>query len=208
MLTEEKTETVQVKPSKRQKKRRRRGRNSFKRALCLRKRLWREAKGRCVYCGDLLRLENVTVDHLLPKTFGGTRNIGNSVASCVDCNGTRSDMLLDRWLVENSERAYNFWLWALGASEWARTMAWEAILIWANADFWTEREQEQSILSEVLGQLESVNILSEALDESTAKRILRKKKRIRNRLEILESEGVVGGQIRLQDLVSQNMVAN
>lgn len=53
-----------------------------------RKRLhvWSEQGGHCAYCGATLTLTELTLDHVLPKSLGGTNAIDNLVGSCQPCN--------------------------------------------------------------------------------------------------------------------------
>lgn len=43
----------------------------------------------CQYCGDQPGRKLLTIDHVLPKTQGGTTEWGNVVAACGDCNGRK-----------------------------------------------------------------------------------------------------------------------
>ncbi len=62
------------------------------------KRLWRRAikeafNCTCVYCGEHYDLEQLTLDHVTPKAFGGETLTKNLVPSCRRCNqakGTRN----------------------------------------------------------------------------------------------------------------------
>ncbi|MCE5292691.1 MAG: HNH endonuclease [Nocardiaceae bacterium] len=47
-------------------------------------------RGRCGYCGD--RAE--TIDHVIPRSRGGTHAWENCVASCAPCNHRKADRLL------------------------------------------------------------------------------------------------------------------
>jgi 5-methylcytosine-specific restriction endonuclease McrA len=69
--------------------------------LCFRssdaKRLFREnIKARdgyaCVYCGSS---ENLTVDHVRPKSKGGTDTADNLVTACRPCNQAKGSMHVD-----------------------------------------------------------------------------------------------------------------
>jgi 5-methylcytosine-specific restriction endonuclease McrA len=40
----------------------------------------------CQYCGEHFRSEDLTFDHVIPQTKGGTKSWENIVAACVDCN--------------------------------------------------------------------------------------------------------------------------
>lgn len=46
------------------------------------RRLLQRDKGKCAYCGK----EATTVDHVIPRSRGGTTDWTNSVASCLKCN--------------------------------------------------------------------------------------------------------------------------
>jgi 5-methylcytosine-specific restriction endonuclease McrA len=69
--------------------------------LCFRssdaKRMFRESiKARdghkCVYCGSS---ENLTVDHIRPKSKGGTDTADNLVTACRPCNQAKGSMHVD-----------------------------------------------------------------------------------------------------------------
>ena len=72
--------------------------------LCFRssdaKRMFRESiKARdghkCVYCGSS---ENLTVDHVRPKSKGGTDTADNLVTACRPCNQAKGAMQLEMFL--------------------------------------------------------------------------------------------------------------
>jgi 5-methylcytosine-specific restriction endonuclease McrA len=42
---------------------------------------------RCVYCG----LPAITVDHVIPRSRGGSDDEDNLVACCSECNGGKGD---------------------------------------------------------------------------------------------------------------------
>ena len=72
--------------------------------LCFRssdaKRMFREGiKARdghkCVYCGSK---ENLTVDHVRPKSKGGTDTADNLVTACRPCNQAKGSMHVDVFL--------------------------------------------------------------------------------------------------------------
>lgn len=57
--------------------------------------LWQRASGICPDCGKKMLLKNprsnayMTVDHIVPKSVGGTNNIENLRATCKKCNQLR-----------------------------------------------------------------------------------------------------------------------
>jgi 5-methylcytosine-specific restriction endonuclease McrA len=40
----------------------------------------------CQYCGSAHRTEELTFDHVIPVSRGGTKNWDNIVTACIDCN--------------------------------------------------------------------------------------------------------------------------
>ena len=40
----------------------------------------------CQYCGEHFKSEDLTFDHVIPQTQGGTKSWENIVSACVDCN--------------------------------------------------------------------------------------------------------------------------
>lgn len=50
---------------------------------------------RCQYCGERFRPDELTFDHVIPRSRGGGTNWENIVSACAPCNtskGSRSDM--------------------------------------------------------------------------------------------------------------------
>jgi 5-methylcytosine-specific restriction endonuclease McrA len=52
----------------------------------------RDCGRRCVYCGTGLDLASVTLDHVHPRSLGGTGVPGNLVASCGPCNRLKGNL--------------------------------------------------------------------------------------------------------------------
>lgn len=48
----------------------------------------------CQYCGDKPGTEELTIDHIIPKSLGGKTNWENCVVACVDCNSRKANKLL------------------------------------------------------------------------------------------------------------------
>jgi len=64
------------------------------------KRMWREGiKSRdnhsCVYCGST---NNLTIDHIRPRSRGGPTTSSNCVTACRSCNLAKGSMLVDEFL--------------------------------------------------------------------------------------------------------------
>jgi hypothetical protein len=49
---------------------------------------------RCVYCGNE---QNVSIDHLFPRHFGGTDSSDNLVCCCKSCNSSKGDTNMMKW---------------------------------------------------------------------------------------------------------------
>lgn len=50
---------------------------------------------RCIYCGTT---ENITIDHQVPTSRGGTNELENLVACCQSCNSSKGDRTPEEWL--------------------------------------------------------------------------------------------------------------
>jgi 5-methylcytosine-specific restriction endonuclease McrA len=46
---------------------------------------------RCQYCGKRLPASELTIDHVVPRSKGGSFKWENVVSSCLDCNAQKSD---------------------------------------------------------------------------------------------------------------------
>ena len=54
-------------------------------------------EGRCWYCGITPEQELLTLDHMFPKSKGGSSGDGNLVPACVYCNSKKGDMLVEEF---------------------------------------------------------------------------------------------------------------
>jgi len=50
----------------------------------------------CQYCGAQPCWESITVDHVVPRSQGGTSSWTNCVAACVACNARKADRTLEQ----------------------------------------------------------------------------------------------------------------
>ncbi len=57
----------------------------------LRRACWEMTDGRCWYCGCRLAPHTYHVDHMYPKSLGGTDDLYNLVPSCSSCNLLKGD---------------------------------------------------------------------------------------------------------------------
>lgn len=56
--------------------------------------VWQRDKWRCRYCGEkLLGKAQATVDHVIPRSKGGSNRMANLVTACVPCNQAKADKL-------------------------------------------------------------------------------------------------------------------
>lgn len=60
----------------------------YKRVMLSRKNILKRDRNTCQYCGSR---ENLTIDHVLPKSRGGRDTWENLVAACVSCNNAKGD---------------------------------------------------------------------------------------------------------------------
>lgn len=70
-------------------------------ARALRKSRWwqnRIATTSCHYCAKRLEKSQVTMDHVLPISRGGTSTKGNVVPACKDCNNQKKNLTPVEWL--------------------------------------------------------------------------------------------------------------
>ena len=60
--------------------------------------------GRCFYCLRETAEDKFTVDHIVPKSKGGSGSIVNKVGACFDCNQWKRDQTVDDdWVSERIE---------------------------------------------------------------------------------------------------------
>jgi 5-methylcytosine-specific restriction endonuclease McrA len=56
-----------------------------------RKNVYRRDRYTCQYCGSRPELDELTVDHVIPRSLGGRTSWTNCVLSCVKCNRRKSN---------------------------------------------------------------------------------------------------------------------
>ncbi len=52
---------------------------------------------KCYYCGDILKWEDFTIDHIKARSNGGKNRKANYVCSCRDCNNTKGNMTVKQF---------------------------------------------------------------------------------------------------------------
>ncbi len=62
-------------------------------------RWWRNkcARGICYYCGKRVKPSELTMDHLIPLSRGGTSTRGNLVPACKACNNKKRYLFPTEW---------------------------------------------------------------------------------------------------------------
>jgi 5-methylcytosine-specific restriction endonuclease McrA len=55
-------------------------------------------KPTCLYCEKLLKKDEMTLEHVLPKKHGGTNHWKNLDLACLECNSDKADMLLTQYI--------------------------------------------------------------------------------------------------------------
>lgn len=73
-----------------------------------RERVFVRDEQRCVYCGQVFPLEELTVDHVEPRMRGGDRSGGNLVTACRACNARKASLPAWAFLAERPVERENF----------------------------------------------------------------------------------------------------
>lgn len=63
---------------------------SSKRWVAAKKAVMRRDGYRCVYCGQY---DNLTIDHIIPRSKGGTSHVTNLQTMCKRCNNAKADYI-------------------------------------------------------------------------------------------------------------------
>lgn len=75
---------------------------------------WRKkcATGICNYCGKKIPFSELTMDHVIPLSRGGTSERFNIVPACKDCNNKKKYLLPSEWkeYLENMNKNNNIGL--------------------------------------------------------------------------------------------------
>lgn len=62
-----------------------------------RQKIYEKYKGHCAYCGSAISLKEMQIDHIFPKSLGGTDDIENLNPSCEICNHYKRATKLEVW---------------------------------------------------------------------------------------------------------------
>jgi 5-methylcytosine-specific restriction endonuclease McrA len=62
---------------------------------CSRRNIFRRDDNTCQYCGSKPGLENLTIEHIIPRSRGGITSWENCVIACYPCNRAKADISLE-----------------------------------------------------------------------------------------------------------------
>jgi len=60
-----------------------------------RRNLFRRDRNTCQYCGRKFSTEDLSIDHVVPRSLGGHSSWTNCVVACLDCNCRKGSRSLD-----------------------------------------------------------------------------------------------------------------
>jgi len=94
-----------------------------------RRNLYRRDTYTCQYCGAQPGTEELTIDHIVPRSHGGRTTWLNCVLACVDCNMRKANRALDRTGMRLRRRPGEpRWSWDVEISMGRRRASWEHFL--------------------------------------------------------------------------------
>ena len=64
-----------------------------------RRTIYKRDNNQCQYCGATPGTEELTIDHIIPRSKGGLTTWDNCVLACVDCNSKKANRMPDRTTV-------------------------------------------------------------------------------------------------------------
>ena len=64
--------------------------------------LFQRQKGLCFYCHRPVLKSELTIDHIIPLSKGGTHTMDNFVGSCAKCNVEKSSMDAEKFILAKS----------------------------------------------------------------------------------------------------------
>ena len=54
--------------------------------------LFHDQRGKCVYCGNKYRYDELEIEHMIPKSLGGPDHLRNCQLACASCNKAKGTM--------------------------------------------------------------------------------------------------------------------
>lgn len=64
------------------------------RVVFSRRNLFRRDRNTCQYCGNRFPTESLSIDHVVPRSLGGTSSWANCVVACLECNARKGNRTL------------------------------------------------------------------------------------------------------------------
>lgn len=71
----------------------------------MKRQVYNRQGGKCSMCGDKINYLNITVDHVIPISKGGTNTLDNMEAMCYTCNQMKRDHMKSDFL-KHIEKIY------------------------------------------------------------------------------------------------------
>jgi HNH endonuclease len=72
-----------------------------------------ETNCKCYYCGAEINYGNVEMEHVIPKSRGGSNRMLNIVSACKKCNRLKGIKLIEEWrseiILQNGLSEYKFY---------------------------------------------------------------------------------------------------
>lgn len=65
--------------------------------------IYNKYNGHCAYCGKKIEFDDMTIDHILATSKGGSNDLTNTIPSCQLCNNQKADRTIEefRTFLEN-----------------------------------------------------------------------------------------------------------
>jgi 5-methylcytosine-specific restriction endonuclease McrA len=94
-----------------------------------RRNIFKRDRYTCIYCGSQPGTEELTIDHVLPKSRGGLSSWENCVLACVECNKRKADRTPDQAKMPLRKQPKKpSWKTLARATPRVRRESWEAFL--------------------------------------------------------------------------------
>lgn len=61
----------------------------------------------CAYCGQLITYDNVSIDHVIPRSIVDFSTDLNYIVCCRTCNSAKSSKSLEEYIIEDLDRLIN-----------------------------------------------------------------------------------------------------
>lgn len=75
-----------------------------------RKTVYANSNGKCAICGKPVKFKKATIDHIQPLSAGGTNDFKNLQIACRSCNGMKSYLTMNDFLMKLPRIAAHNWV--------------------------------------------------------------------------------------------------